>query len=169
MAKTLQQVPAFQLMLTEEQFQAIGHVMVQWAFLESEIDKEIAWLLSRSEHRRRCINWRSRFSTRTNIWLELVQRSYKKHPERIKAVCRIIGRANKIKRERDDLAHGNFSSSGTFFKIRDKKVDRSPDMGKPPHIQDLACRISEISVELYQHHVALRKHYRRSLLPPRGS
>jgi hypothetical protein len=45
MPKPLQRVPVFQLLLTCEQFKAIGHIAVQWAFLESEINREIVWLL----------------------------------------------------------------------------------------------------------------------------
>ncbi len=161
MTKTLQRVPQFQLMLTEEQFRAIGHVIVQWAFLESDIDRELSWLLSRSEHKGKYVNFRARFSTVTANWYKLAQRSYKKHPDRLKAVDRISGQAISIKIERDDLTHGNFSSSGTFFKVRDGKVTKIPDtIGMPPYIEDLACRISDISAELFRHHVALRKHYR---------
>jgi len=174
MTKALQRVPELQLMLKEKQFRAIGHMVVQWAYLESEINREISWLLSRSEHKSKHVNFRARFSTRMTNWEKLTQRTYKKHPSRIKAVQRIIGRANKIKIERDDLVHGNFSSKGTFFKIRDGKIfDIFDTVGTPPHIEDLACRISEISAKLFRHHVALRRHFRRgrprsrkSLSPP---
>ena len=161
MTKTLQRVPQFQLMLTEEQFRAIGHVIVQWAFPESEINRELSWLLNRSEHKGKHVNFRARFSTVTTNWRKLAKRSYKKHLDRLKAVDRIIGQANKIKIERDDLAHGNFSSSGTFFKVRDGKAIKIPDtIGTPPYIEDLACRISDVSAELFRHHIALKKHYR---------
>jgi len=161
MAKPLQQVPNFQLTLKPAQFQAIGHMVVQWAFLESEINREIRWLLSRSEHKDKSINFRTRFSTRMTKWEKLAQRTYKKHPARLKAVHRIIGRANTIKPERDDITHGNLGSSGIFFKVRDGQIFDIPDtIGTPRHIEDLACRISDINVLIYEHQTALRKHFR---------
>ena len=163
MAKPLQRVPYFHLFLKEAQFRGIGHMVIQWAFLESEIDREIAWLLSRSEHRRRHVNFRARFSIRANRWIELARRSYKKHPKRVKAVERIIGHAHNIKPERDDLVHGGLSGSGSFFKIQAGHViEISHTVGQAPNIEDLACRISDISVELLKHHVELQKHFRRS-------
>src|SRR5207248_5127383 len=84
-APALQRVPAFQLMLTDAQFRAIGHVTVQWAFLESDINREIAWLLQRDEHKGERINWRAKFTVRINHWFKLARESYKRHPERIKA------------------------------------------------------------------------------------
>ena len=95
-------------------------------------------------------------------WLDLSQRTHKKNPARLKAVNLIIGHANNIKRERDDFVHGNFGSSGIFFKMRDGQVvEISDTTGSPPHIEDLACRISDVSAELTRHHLALRKHYRK--------
>jgi hypothetical protein len=44
MAEQLKSVPAYQLNVSDEQFRAIGHVALQWAHLEAEIDREIVWL-----------------------------------------------------------------------------------------------------------------------------
>jgi len=95
-------------------------------------------------------------------WEKLTKRTYKKQPTRFKTVRQIVGRANKIKIERDDIAHGNFTSAGKFFKMRDGSVvDISDDVGKPPYLEDLACRISDINVLVIQHQNALRRHFRR--------
>jgi hypothetical protein len=161
MDRPLQRVPDFQLMLTDEQFRAIGHMMAQWAFLESQINDEIKWLLGRNEHRGKRINFQARFSTRADNWLKLATKSYRKRPKLIKDVQRITGNANNIKPERDDIAHGNLGSSGIFFKLRDGEVrDISDTAGKPEYIENLACRISSISALLFKHQLALRGHFR---------
>ena len=161
--KKLQRVPVFQLMLSEEQFRAIGHMATQWAFLESEIDRELIWLHKRSEHKRKRMNFRDRFVNRANQWLTMATRTYKKHPKRVKAVEQISRKAINIKCERDDLIHGNLSSSGTFFKIRSGRcIDISDTVGTAPHIEDLACRISEISAALFRHQVELQHLFRTS-------
>lgn len=162
MARALQRIPAFQLMLKDQQFRAIGHVIVQWAFLESEINRELAWLRKRSEHKKKRVNFQARFSNRANRWLELANRSYRKHPSFVKAVERIGRQAINIKRERDELAHGNFASSGTFFKLREgKTIDVSDTMGAQPYLEDLACRISDINAALFRHQIALQKRFRK--------
>jgi hypothetical protein len=48
MAEQLQSVPACKLNISEEQYRAIGHVTLQWAYLEGQIDREIDWLNKRS-------------------------------------------------------------------------------------------------------------------------
>jgi hypothetical protein len=48
MAEQLLSVPACQLQVSDEQFRAIGHVALQWAYLEGEIDWEIDWLNKRN-------------------------------------------------------------------------------------------------------------------------
>ncbi len=162
MTNPLQRVPDFQLLLHEQQYRAVGHMVVQWAFLEGEINSEIAGLLSRSEHRGKSVNFQSRFSARANEWIKLARRSYKKHPSRIKAVERIIGHANNIKPERDDIVHGGLAGSGLFFKLRNgRTMDISDFIGEAPHIEDLACRISTINAEIFRHQQQLRKHYRK--------
>lgn len=162
MDKPLQRVPQFQLLLTDPQFRAIGHVIVQWAFLESEITSEMAWLLGRREHKGKQINFQARFSTLSANWQKLATRSYCKQPERIAEVNRIVGRANQIKKERDNLAHGTFGSSGIFFKTKNGRIIQISDtIGTPTYIEDLACRISEISAELFKHQRALNRYYRK--------
>ena len=56
-----------------------------------------------------------------------------------------------IKPERDKLVHCNFVSSGTMIRIRRGRVLEISDEATAPHIQDLACRISKITEELFQH------------------
>jgi hypothetical protein len=67
-APALQRVPAFQLVLSDAQFRAIGHVTVQWAFLEAEIDAEMLALLEREEHKEERIDFRTYFKVRVNRW-----------------------------------------------------------------------------------------------------
>jgi hypothetical protein len=79
-------VATVQLTLSADQLKGVGHVAVQWAFLEYEIPREIAWLLKRSEHRRKRFNFREPFAKIANQWLKLATRSYKKDPKLIKNV-----------------------------------------------------------------------------------
>ena len=48
MAEELKSVPACTLNGTSEQYRAVGHMTLQWAFLEAEIDREIVWLCAQT-------------------------------------------------------------------------------------------------------------------------
>ena len=100
MAEQLQSVPACQLMVSDEQFRAIGHVALQWAYLEGEIDREIFWLNKRSDEH---VNLAAKFEDRTAGWQRLAALVYAGHPELIDGVASISERAVAIKPERDKL------------------------------------------------------------------
>jgi len=160
MAKILQTVPNFQLMLNDEQFRAIGHVAAQWAFLEDTINREIVWLLKREEHKGERVNFMSRFSTRTERWRKMASETYKPEPSRMKEVDQVIGHAINIKPERDAFAHGLLGSSGLFIKLRASHVSEiSENQGQPKYIEDLACRISDINVEMTKHLKAIERFF----------
>ena len=162
MDKPLQGNPAFQLALSEAQYRAIGHMIAQWAFLESDINSEIKWLLGRSEHRGKRVNFQSRFSIRATKWGDLAKRTYRKHPKLFRAVQRIGGQATAIKGERDDIAHGRVLGSGDFLRIREGKlIEILNAAGQPSHIEDLACRISAINAALFKHRSAVEKCFRK--------
>lgn len=152
--KSLQRVPAFQLMLSEKQFRAIGHMTVQWAFLESEIDRELDWL---NEQNDKPVKLRAPFEHRAERWREMAALTYEEHPKLIEAVESISNAAAKIKGERDKFVHGNLSSSGVFFRIRDARIVEVSDTGTPAHIEDLACRISDINAALFRHQAELNR------------
>ena len=40
----LRSIPAVRVDVTDEQLRAVGHVALQWALLEAEIDRVIVWL-----------------------------------------------------------------------------------------------------------------------------
>jgi hypothetical protein len=101
----LQSKPKLELNVTEQQFRAIGHVILQWAYLESEIVDESFWLFRRSEHKKKKRPKRyAKFSEKATRWRKLARRSYKKYPDLIRSVDRISGQAIKIKKERDSTA-----------------------------------------------------------------
>ena len=139
MQTDLQSKPELKLDVTEQQFRAIGHVVLQWAYLEGEIVHELFWLYGRSEHKKKERPKRSaKFSVKANLWQQLAQRSYKKYPGLIQSVERISGQAITIKKERDVLAHGTISG-GDFFKHRQGRlIDISDTIGTPQHLEDLA-------------------------------
>ena len=152
------------LPLTKAHYQAIGHVMMQWAYIEREINSEIAWLLSRSENRGRKISFQKPFPKRVADWLVLAKRVYKR-PDEIKAINLISGRAIALKAERDDLAHGTFAASGRkliFMKFREGKIIAIPDkFGSAAEIEDLASEISSVGHVLLNHLAVLDRRYRK--------
>jgi hypothetical protein len=82
----------------------------------------------------------------------MAHKSYGSHPSIVKTVERIGNRAMTIKGERDQIAHGQFGSSGLFLQPRGgKTVQVSDRIGTPEHLEDLACRISDISAVLFNH------------------
>lgn len=165
MVETLQRVPTVTLMLSYQQFRAIGHMAVQWAFLESEIDRELVWLNERSEHKDHPAKLGAKFERRAERWREMAALTYKEHPERIKAVEGMSRKAVEIKVERDALIHGNFGSSGLFLRMRyGVCINISDTAGTAPHIEDLACRISDITAALFKHQDAVRRLFEPSAI-----
>ena len=165
MPKAFLSKPSLELNVTEAQFRAVGHVVLQWAYLEGEIVREIAWLLSRSEHKRRKVNLQTTdrtFAKKMARWRILSHRSYKTHPSLIKAVDRIQARAVAIKKERDDLAHGTMTANMFFKQKLGKIINISEVQSDPEYLEDLACRISKISEDLFKHQFALQKHFRKT-------
>ena len=154
MAEQLQSVPACTLNVTDEQFRAVGHMTLQWAFLEGQIDREIVWLCEQSggspikDYP---------FVKRAEKWLTLAKHFYADHPELIEGVSSVSEKAVVIKPERDKLVHCNLVSSGTMIRIRQGRVLDISDQATAPHIQDLACRISKITEELFQHWARLAR------------
>ena len=72
MQRALQSKPKLELDVTEQQFRAIGHVVLQWAYLESEIVHELFWLYSRSEHKTKMRPERNtKFSKKVSHWRQL--------------------------------------------------------------------------------------------------
>jgi hypothetical protein len=138
--------------------------MMQWAYIEREINSEIAWLLSRSENRGRKISFQKPFPKRVADWLVLAKRVYKR-PDEIKAINLISGRAIALKAERDDLAHGTFAASGRkliFMKFREGKIIAIPDkFGSAAEIEDLASEISSVGHVLLNHLAVLDRRYRK--------
>jgi hypothetical protein len=157
-AKLLQRVPTVTLMLRDEQFRAIGHMAVQWAFLEAEIDRELVWLNKQSEHKDHPVKLGAKFEDRTERWREMATLTYQGHPKCMEAVESISTKAVEIKVERDKIIHGNFGSSGIFFRIRHGRcIEVSDTVGTAPHIEDLACRISDVTAALFKHQAELGK------------
>jgi hypothetical protein len=147
-AERLQSVPACKLNVSEEQYRAIGHVALQWAFLEGEIDREIVWLNKRVDVP---VKLAANFQVRAEGWRNLAALIYAGHPELIDGVASISERAVAIKPERDKLVHCNLISDGMVIRIRRGKVLDISDEGTAPHIDDLACRISNITAEIFRH------------------
>ena len=156
--------PAVKLPPTKPHYAAIGHVMMQWAFIEREINSEIAWLLKRSKNKGQKVNFQAKFSRRVTAWLTLAKRVYR-DPIDIQAINRIAGQAVKIKDERDDIAHGTFVGKGPklmFQVYREGKLIHIPDtFSTAAEIEDLACRISEIGADLMRHQDALDTRFRK--------
>ena len=163
MQTDLQSKPELKLNVTEQQFRAIGHVVLQWAHLESEIVHELFWLYARSEHKKKKRpEWNAKFSVKASRWVQLARRSYKKHSDLIQSAKRISGQAITIKKERDVLAHGTISGGGFFKHRQGRLIDVSDAIGTPRHLEGLACRIAKISADLMRHHVKLQKRFRKS-------
>lgn len=99
---------------------AIGCVASQWGYLESEIDWEIARLLTRPACASLPVNLMSQFNKRVNGWINLARLAYKEK-RAIKAVEEISRRALAVKPDRDAVVHGVWMAS------------LKPD-GKPSHI-----------------------------------
>ena len=147
MVEQLKSVPACQLMVSDEQYRAVGHVALQWANLEAEMDREILWL---NKQNAKPVKLGGKFEDRAAGWRRMANITYEGHPQLTDAVEAIANKAVAIKRERDKLIHCNMSEGWVFRIYRGKVIDIS-DAGTAPHIEDLACRISNISAELMQH------------------
>jgi hypothetical protein len=167
LSSTLQSQPELILAVSEAHYRAIGHVAMQWAYIERHINKEISWLRMRKPNKQVAINFQARFSKRNAAWVKLAKQVYLKHPEEMTAVHRISGRVVAIKKERDDLAHGTIGESNgkyTFFKFKEGRlVEISDHFGDPEIIEDLACRISKIGADLQRHQTRLDRRF-----PSRG-
>jgi hypothetical protein len=148
MAEQLQSVPACQLNVSDEQFRAIGHVALQWAHLEAEIDREILWL---NKQNGEPVNLAAKFEDRAAGWRRIATITYEGQSQLIEAVVAIADKAVAIKREPDKLVHCNLVSEGMVFRIYRGQVIDISEAGTAPHIEDLACRISNITAELFRH------------------
>jgi hypothetical protein len=148
MVEQLQSVPACTLNISDEQYRAIGHMTLQWAFLEGEIDWELKWLNKQSDTP---VNLGAKFENRAAGWRRLAALIYADHPELIDGVAAISERAVAIKPERDKLVHCNLVSDGMVIRIRKGEVLDISDEGTAPHIDDLACRISNITADVFHH------------------
>jgi hypothetical protein len=127
---------------------AIGHMALQWAYLESEIDREIDWLNKRSIVGQ---NLGAKFEDRSAGRRRLAADIYADHPELVEGVVSISEKAVAIKPERDNLVHHNLVADGMQIRIRKAQVLEISEEGTAPHIEDLACRISKITDELFRH------------------
>lgn len=154
MAEQLQCVPECKLNVSDEQFRAIGHLTLQWAFLEGEIDREIDWLNKRCDAP---VNFKGKFEDRARGWQRMAALIYAGHPELIEGVASVSEKAVAIKPDRDKLVHCNLVSDGMVIRIRRAQVLNISEEGTAPHIEDLACRISNITAELFQHFGRLAK------------
>lgn len=67
-----------------------------------------------------------------------------------------------IKRERDDLAHGVMTKNMFFKHKSGKLVSISDTKSDPRYLEDLACRISKISEDLFKHQFNLQNHFRKT-------
>ena len=76
--------------------------------------------------------------------------SYKGDDELIDGVAAISAKAVTIKPERDRLIHCNLSED-LVIRIRRGEVVEILEIGSAPQIEDLACHISNITVELFHH------------------
>jgi len=155
---------ALSLPLTKAHCTAIGLVMMQWAYIEREINSEIAWLLSRSENRGRKVSFQKAFSKRVADWLTLAKRVYKR-PAEIAAIDSIAGKAIALKADRDDLAHGTFVLQGRkhiFLKFRDGKLIAIPDkFGTAADIEQLAHNVASVGHALLNYQTVLDRRYRK--------
>jgi hypothetical protein len=149
MAEQLQSVTACKLNISDEQYRAIGRMTLQWAYLEGEIDREILWLNKRSDAP---VNLKAKFEDRAAGWRRLAVLIYAGHPELIDGVTSISERAVAIKPERDKLVHCNLVSQGMVIRIRRGEVLEISEEGTAPHIEDLACRISNITADVFRHY-----------------
>jgi hypothetical protein len=159
-AEQLQSVPACKLNISEEQYRAVGHVTLQWAYLEGEIDRELVWLNKRSDAP---VNLKAKFEDRAAGWRNLAALVYSGHPELIDGVASISERAVAIKPERDKLVHCNLVSEGMVIRIRRGHVLDISDEGTAPHIDDLACRISNVTADLFRHQMRLARVFENPL------
>jgi hypothetical protein len=155
-----QREPAFKLEVSDDQCRAIGHVALQWAFLESEIDREIHWL---NETNDEPVKLRSKFEDRARGWRRMATLTYEDHPKFIEAVAGIATKAVAIKPDRDKLIHCNLSSTGVIFRIRRARIIEVSDTGTAQHIDELAYRISEISAELFRHQARVVRVFKATL------
>jgi hypothetical protein len=62
-----------------------------------------------------------------------------------------------IKPERDKLVHCNLVSDGMVIRVRRGKVLEISKEGTPLHIEDLACRISNITADVFRHYGRLAR------------
>ena len=62
-----------------------------------------------------------------------------------------------IKPERDKLVHCNLVSDGMVIRIRRGEVLEMSEEGTAPHIEDLACRISAITADVFRHYGRLAR------------
>ena len=145
----LQNKPACRLNVSEEQYRAVGHMTLQWALLEADIDREIVWLNKQSNIAPQ--NLRAKFEDRITGWRRLAADVYVDRPELIEGVSSVSEKARVIKAERDKLVHCHLTADGTMIRVRDGRVLEISDEATAAHIEDLACRISAITDELLRH------------------
>ena len=96
----LRREPACQLNITVDQFRAVGHMRLQWAYLEAEIDREIEWLNKRATDTQ---SLGVKFEVRAAGWRRLAKSIYVGDPELIEGVISVSEKAEAIKPERDKL------------------------------------------------------------------
>jgi hypothetical protein len=97
------------------------------------------------------VNLNAKFADRTIGWRRLAAFVYAGHPELIDGVTCISERAAAIKPERDKLVHCHLVSDGMMIRIHKGRVLEISEEATAPHIMDLACRISDVTAEIFRH------------------
>lgn len=137
---------------------------MQWAFVEREINCELAWLKTKSRNKHVRVNFQAKFSKRCALWIQMADPIYSQKRERY-FVNLIASKAITLKAERDEIAHGTFMGSGDtlqFAKFREGQLIDLPD--KPAtaaDIEDLANRISLIGEVMMRPQAGLDRRYRK--------
>jgi hypothetical protein len=98
--RPLRSIPAVRIDVGDEQLRAVGHVALQWALLEAEIDREIVWLSVGAENPQ---NLGAKFEDRVQGWQRLATDRMSDRPDLIEDVKVISEQALAIKVERDKL------------------------------------------------------------------
>src|SRR5262245_18445323 len=91
---------------------AIGHVITQWAYLEAQVDEELAWMRKRPEcaHIERPRS-RTTFSKRVEAWRQMCLVVFADRASNSDANF-IAGKACWLKTQWDQIAHGLWGSRG---------------------------------------------------------
>lgn len=100
--------PALKLMVGDKELRAIGHVVAQWAYLETQIDYVILVLIDQPSTKALGLKPHQSFKRRMEVLRKSARIVLKQHSTELSELLAIATDASSLRGFRDDIVHGHW-------------------------------------------------------------